>query len=61
MNLINIEKDKKVDFIGIGNYIYKHDKKYFNFKKNNWNNNLKNIVVKVNSKSTISSIGEMRK
>ncbi len=61
MNLINIQKDKQVDFIGIGNYIYKHDKKYFDFEKNSWNENLKNINVKVNSKSTISSIGEMRK
>ncbi len=61
MNLINILKDKQTDFIGIGNYIYKHDKNYFGFKKNNWNDNLKNINVKVNSNSTISSIGEMRK
>lgn len=60
-SLINIEKENEVDFIGIGSYIYKHDKKYFNFEKNNWNKKLKDIEVVVSSKSTISSIGEMRR
>ena len=58
--LIEISKNNKVDFIGIGNYIYKHDKNYFDFKNNNWNNNLKNINTKVNVDIKITSIGEIR-
>lgn len=61
MNLIKIEKENKIDFIGIGNYIYKHDKNYFDFQRNNWNEYLSNIDIEVKSTSTISSIGEMRK
>lgn len=59
--LINISKENKTDFIGIGNYIYKHDKDYFDFKNRNWNDNLKNIKIKINVDSTITSIGELRK
>ena len=34
-NVVNISVNNKIDFIGIGNYIYKHDKNYFNFENDN--------------------------
>ena len=59
-NVIKISQDNKVDFIGIGNHIYKYDKNYFDFKNNNWNNKLPNINTKVNVDVKITSIGEIR-
>ena len=59
--LIIKSKNNKIDFIGIGNYIYKHDNKYFNFKNNNWNNKFPNIKTNITIDTTINSIGEMRK
>lgn len=49
--IVNISVHKKVDFLGIKNYIYKHDKKV----------NLEDIDIKIDVKTTISSIGELRK
>lgn len=34
---VNLAIDKRTDFIGIGNYIYRNNNKYFDFKKNDWN------------------------
>lgn len=59
--LIKKEISNNVDFLGFGLYIYKHDKNYFDFKNNNWNDNLNKINFKVKSNTTINSIGEMRK
>ncbi len=60
-NLINKMKENKNDFIGIGNYIYKKDKNYFDFENNNWDDNLKNIKIKVKTNTKINSSGEIRK
>lgn len=60
-DIVKISVNNKIDFIGIGNYIYRHDTDYFNFKNNNWNNKLDKIKIKVNVDTTITSIGEMRK
>ena len=60
-DVINIAKENNVDFIGIGNYIYKHNKKYFDFKNDNWNNHLKEINVNIKVKTIINSIGELKK
>ncbi len=60
-DVVNIAVNNKIDFIGIGNYIYKHDSKYFDFKKNDWNDHLDKINIKINTDSIIKSIGEMRK
>lgn len=60
-NVVNIAKKNKTDFIGIGNYIYKHDKNYFDFENDNWNNKLNDINVKVNADTIIKYIGEVRK
>lgn len=59
--LINKSKKNKVDFLGIGNYIFKHDNNYFDFKNNNWNEKLPSIKTNINVDTTINSIGEMRK
>ena len=59
--LIDKSKNNNIDFIGIGNYIYKHNSNYFDFKNNNWNNKLKNINIEINVNTIINSIGEMRK
>lgn len=60
-NLIIKMKTNNNDLIGIGNYIYKYNKDYFDFKNNNWDNNLKNINIKINSNVKINSSGEIRK
>ena len=60
-DIVNISVKEKIDFLGMGNYIYRHDKKYFDFKKNEWNNSLSKLNIKINVDTTISSIGEMRK
>lgn len=55
INLIEISKKYNYDFLGIGNYIYKHN--YDEYNKFDLNN--LNIIVNVNL--FISSIGETRK
>lgn len=60
-DIVNTSVNNKIDFLGIGNYIYRHDKNYFNFKKNNWNNELNKLRIKVTVDTNITSIGEMRK
>lgn len=59
-NLLTFIKDNNEDVIGIGNYIYKHDKNYFK-DKNKWNNYLNNIEFKIDTKTNITSIGEIKK
>lgn len=49
--LINIQITNNYDFLGIQNYIYKHDKK----------RNLNNIKIKTNVNVEINSIGEIRR
>ena len=55
VELIQISKNNNYDFLGIRNYIYKHDKN--NFKKYK----LENIKTKINVNVEINSIGEMRR
>lgn len=57
-NLLIFIKDNNEDIIGIGNYIYKHNKNYF--KNNSWDNYLNNIEYKVSTKTNITSIGEIK-
>lgn len=59
-NLLTFIKDNNEDVIGIGNYIYKHDKNYFK-DNNKWNNYLNNIEFKIDTKTNITSIGEIKK
>lgn len=59
-NLLTFIKDNNEDVIGIGNYIYKHDKNYFK-DKNKWKNYLNNIEFKIDTKTNITSIGEIKK
>ena len=60
-NIIDIEKDNNIDFIGIGNYMYKHDKKYLDFNHIDWNKELNNIDFKIKTNTIINAIGEIRK
>lgn len=60
-DLIVKMKNNNNDLIGIGNYIYKHNKNYFDFKNDNWDNHLKEINIKINSNTKINSSGEIRK
>ena len=57
--IVNKSKDNNIDFLGIGNYIYKHNNKYI--KKLNSNNYLTDINHNIKVKTIITSIGEMRK
>lgn len=59
-NLLTFIKDNNKDVIGIGNYIYKHNKNYFK-DKNKWRNYLNNIEFKIDTKTNITSIGEIKK
>ena len=54
-------KNNNNDLIGIGNYIYKHNKNYFDFENDDWDNHLKDIDIKINSNTKINSSGEIRK
>ena len=49
--LINIQKENNYDFLGIQNYIYKHDKR----------NKLNDIKINILINNEITSIGEIRK
>lgn len=59
-NLIKKAKENENDFLGIGNHIYKFDYSYFNFKKNNWDQKLKDIDIKTKLTLNIISKGEAR-
>lgn len=59
--IINLAKINNYDFIGIGNYIYKHDKKYFDFENYNWNYRLNDVKINTKVNTIITSIGEIRK
>lgn len=59
-NLVYKIKNNNNDFLGIGNYIYKHDNKYFKSIKN-WEEYITNINIKTNSNIEIISIGEIHK
>lgn len=54
-NLLEFIRKNNTDVIGIGNYIYKHNNKYY---KDNY---LNNINYEVNSKTNITSIGEIKR
>lgn len=53
-NIINNNND----YIGIGNYIYKHNPNYF--KYNSWDNYLDKLNIIVNTNIDITSIGEIK-
>ena len=59
-NLVSKIKNNNNDFLGIGNYIYKHNNKYFKSIKN-WEEHITNINIKTNSNIEIISIGEIHK
>ena len=59
--IINLSKNNNYDFIGLGNYIYKHNKNYFDFENYNWNNKLNDLKTNINVNTIITSIGESRK
>ena len=59
--IINLSKNNNYDFIGLGNYIYKHNKNYFDFENYNWNNKLNALKTNINVNTIITSIGESRK
>lgn len=56
-NTINLSKEYNYDFLGLGNYIYKHDTNYYN----KWNKDLNNIKIDISINNHINSKGEIRK
>ena len=52
-DLLDIQKKNNIDFLGLNNFIYKHDKNYKKY-------NLNNIETTINIKTIINSIGEMK-
>lgn len=58
---INLAKDKKTDFIGIGSYIYKNNHKYFNFEENDWNKDgLSKLNFDINIEVKLNKQGNLR-
>lgn len=58
---LDLAKKNKTDFIGIGSYIFKNNNKYFDFKKNNWNNDgFPNLKFDVNIDITLNNQGNLR-
>lgn len=58
---INLAKEKKVDFVGIGNYLYKNENDYFDFDKKDWNTDgLSNIELDYNIEVTLLKQGNLK-
>lgn len=57
-DLVKTAKENNNDFLGVGNYIYKRNTKYFDFKNESWDNYLKNLDIEVKSNVNIVSKGE---
>ena len=34
---LNLAKENRIDFVGVGNFIYKNNNKYFDFDNDDWN------------------------
>lgn len=59
---VDVAMKSKNDFIGIGNFIYKNDKDYFDFNVNDWDlKGLNKIKVKVNVDLNIIKEGNLEK
>jgi len=58
-SLLKTAQENNNDFLGIGNYIYKRNTNYFDFKDKSWDENLKNINFEVKSNVKIVSKGEV--
>lgn len=58
-SVINLMKENNNDFLGVGNYIYKHDKDFVKGKV--WDDEIKNIKIKVSIDAAVISTGEMKK
>lgn len=58
---INLAKENKTDFVGVGNWIYKNKNKYFDFNKNDWDNEgLPNIEFDYDIKVTLMKQGNLK-
>ena len=58
---INLAKERKVDFVGIGNYLYKNENDYFDFDKKDWNTDgLSNIELDYNIEVTLLKQGNLK-
>ena len=45
---------------GFGDYIYRHNTDYFDFKNNDWDKYVNNLEVNVKTNISITSVGEAR-
>lgn len=62
LKTINLSKKTKNDFIGIGNYIYKNEKDYFDFKNKDWDRDgIEKMKIKVKIKLEIIKEGNLEK
>ncbi len=58
---INLAKSEKLDFIGIGNYIYKNNYKYFDFENKDWDSEgLNKIDFDYDIKASIFKEGNLK-
>lgn len=58
---VNLAKESKTDFIGVGNYLYKNEYDYFDFDKKDWNKEgLPNIEFDYDIKVTLLKQGNLK-
>lgn len=57
----NKSKKYNYDFLGLGNYIYKNNNKYFDFEKKDWNKEgLNKLNLKYNMDVSLYKQGNLR-
>lgn len=61
LSTLNLAKENKLDFIGVGNFIYKNDTNYFDFDKDDWNTlGLPNIDFEVEIDANLYKQGNLK-
>lgn len=61
LSTLNLAKDNKLDFIGVGNFVYKNNPNYFDFDKDDWNTQgLPNIDFEVEIDANLYKQGNLK-
>lgn len=61
LSTINLAKQNKVDFVGVGNFVYKNNYKYFDFENDDWNvNGLSKIDFDVSIDANLYKQGNLK-
>lgn len=61
LSTLNLAKENKLDFVGVGNFIYKNNNKYFDFDNDDWNTlGLPNIDFEVEIDANLYKQGNLK-